>query len=193
MSYATIRPPFTLKFREMSAQELKDYFRWFHNAIPERIQELARAVRESKGFGHWQPDNNPNSLESLGDWFAGQIETRPRTDEELQAVKRRSAFGLDGSAEELTNRTFSLAMDIGMYIASVLLSQHRHLRWHQPLDDKKFVDYGQPVLIGFGVVPLNPVRIVITLAYGLAKKRQTGRRLRELYDYWSKQATAPAR
>ena len=193
MSYATIQPPFTLKFREMSGQELKDYFRWFCDALPERVREMASTVNQSSGFEDWKPDGSPASLELLGNWFASQVETRPRSTEELQAIKARSTIGLDASGDELTNRTFSLAMDIGMYLATVLLAQHRHLKWHQPIDDKKFVDYGQPVLVGFGAVPLNPVRILVTLSYGIASKKQGGRRLRELYDYWSKQAATAMR
>jgi hypothetical protein len=38
---------------------------------------------------------------------------------ELQAIKDRLVFPMDIPAEELTNRTFSLAMDIGMYFSQV--------------------------------------------------------------------------
>jgi len=47
------------------------------------------------------------------------------------------------------------------------------------------VDYGQPVIVGFGPVFLNPVRIVVTLAYAFEAKEQTGERLRALFDIWS--------
>jgi hypothetical protein len=49
------------------------------------------------------------------------------------------------------------------------------------------VDYGQPVFVGFtSNVLFNPVRMVITMAYGLAKDTKDGKRLREIYDIWSK-------
>jgi hypothetical protein len=188
MAYRMIQPPFTLNFREMSARELKDYFQWFCDAIPVRINELARAVKQSPGFESWQPDGLPDSLQVLGNWFVTQVETRPRSTGELQTITARSAIGLNGSSDELTNRTFSLATDVSMYLAGVLLKHHRHLKWHQYLNDKRFADYGQPVLVGLGDIPLNPVRILVTLAYGIASRKQTGRRLRELHDYWSKQA-----
>lgn len=192
MPYATIQPPFTLKFREMSKQELKDYFRWFFDVLPQRTGEVAEAVRQSPGFETWQPDETPASLDALGEWFAVQAETRQRTPDECQEIASRSSFPIEVPNEELTNRTFSLAMDIGMYLAHVLLKNFPSLRWEQPLDDKKFADYGQPVLVGFGPVPLNPVRIAVTLAYGLVSKKQSGKRLREIYDYWSKQVRAKA-
>src|SRR5215510_13793561 len=44
MPYVTIQQPFTLKFREMSKQDLKDYFRWFFEVLPTRIRELTNAV-----------------------------------------------------------------------------------------------------------------------------------------------------
>lgn len=185
MPYATIQPPFTLEFREMSKQELEDYFRWFLDLVPQRTNELAGAVRQSPGFEAWQPDGTSASLDALGEWFAGQVATRPRTLGERREIANRSSFPIEVSKEELTNRTFSLAMDIGMYLAQVLLKQCPSLRWEQPLRNENFADYGQPVLVGFGRVPLNPVRIAVTLAYGLVSKDRSGKRLRELYDDWS--------
>jgi hypothetical protein len=192
MAYTTIQPPFTLKFGEMSKHELKDYFRWFFDVLPQRTGELAEAMRQSPGFETWQPDQTPASLDALGEWFAVQAETRQRTPDERQEITSRSSYPIEVPNEELTNRTFSLAMDIGMYLAQVLLKNFPSLRWEQPLGDKKFADYGQPVLVGFGPVPLNPVRIAVTLAYGLVSKKQSGKRLREVYDYWSKRVRPKA-
>ena len=77
---------------------------------------------------------------SCGPSLAGQIETtlvrcnpRPRpvtsattflavtqaramgTQEELQTIQGRQVFPMGAAREELTNRPFSLAMDVGMY------------------------------------------------------------------------------
>lgn len=187
MPYTTLQPPFTLNLGEMSNREIKDYSRWFFESLPLRKAQLTEAVAQTPGFESWQPNESPSSLNMLGDWFATQIETRPRTHEERQAITSRAAFPIEINNEELTNRTLSIAMDVGIYFAQVLQKNYPALRWEQPLSDKKFADYGHPVLVGFGLVPLNPLRITTTLAYGLASKKQTGKRLRELYDYWSKQ------
>lgn len=186
MPYATIQPPFTLKFREMSKQELKAYYRWFFAVLPQRRNELAEAVCQSPGFEMWQLDDTPASLDRLGEWFAAQAEKRQRTPDERQEIASRSAHPIDVPNEELTNRTFSLAMDVGMYLSQVMLKNHPSLRWEQQFGSNKFIDYGQPVLVGFGAVPFNPVRMLVTLAYGLVSKKETGRGLRELYDIWSK-------
>jgi hypothetical protein len=192
MPYATIQPPFTLKFREMSKQELKDYFRWFFDVLPQRTSALAEAVRQSPGFETWQPDQTSASLNALGEWFAVQAETRQRTSDERQEIASRSSFPIEVPNEELTNRTFSLAMDIGMYLSQVFLKNHPSLQWEQPFSNKKFIDYGQPVLVGFGAVPFNPVRMLVTHAYGLVSKKEAGKGLRELYEIWSKMVRAKA-
>lgn len=186
MLYKIVQPPFTLKFREMSKKELADYFRWFMGIMPARINELANIVSQTPGFEAWQPDKSPASLDALGDWLFTQVETRQRTEEELQEIKGHSPYPIDVSGKELTNKTFSLAMDVGMYLSQVFLQNQSLLQWSQEFGNKKFIDYGQPVLVNFSSAPFNPVRMMVTLAYGLADKTWNGRRLREVYDYWAK-------
>jgi hypothetical protein len=189
MAYITIQPPFTFQFQEMPKKELERYFQWFMEVLPQRLNELTEEVKQTPGFETWQSDCSPASLDTLGEWFAGQVETRNRAQEEVQAIQNRLLFPIDISGDELTNRTFSLAMDVGMYFSQVLVKDYPSLRWEQPFGNKKFADYGQPLLAGFGAVALNPVRIAVTLAYGLASKNKTGKRLREVYDYWAQRVS----
>ena len=186
MNYSIIQPPFTLKFREMPKAELKGYNEWFMKVLPERVAALEAEVRRSTSHGTWVADCSAESLEGLGEWFAGQVETRAKTSDEIEAVKSKLRFPIEVPGEQLTNRTFSLAMDIGMYFGQTVLKNLDGTTWDQPLRNEKFADYGQPVIMGFGSVPLNPVRIIVMLAYGIASKKQGGRRLRELYDTWAK-------
>jgi hypothetical protein len=186
MSYAIIQPPFALKFPEMPRKELKAYFNWFLGQITDRVAVLEREINATPGFSDWRADRAPQSLLPLGEWFAGQVKTRPRTPEEIAEIQAASSFPIAIPEQELTNRTFSLAMDIGMYLSEVFLKTYPSLKWEQPLGGKRFVDYGQPSLGGFGNRTLNPVGIVVTFAYGLASKKRTGARLREIFDIWSK-------
>ncbi len=172
----------------MSVDELKDYRRWFLEAIPSRVTELQRAVNSDPNFGDWKPDHSRASVEALGLWLSHQVETRLRTAEEIDRIKGRAAFDFDVPSEELTNKTFSLAMDAGMYFGETLRSHYPHLEWDQPLKDKKFADFGQMMLLGFGRATLNPVRIVVTFCYGIAGGKQTAKRFDEVYGYWSRLA-----
>jgi hypothetical protein len=187
MVYETIKPPFTLKFREMSRRELGDYARWFHENIEQRISQLEQAVRATPGYESWAATYQRDSLDALGDWFATQVSTRPRTEEEVAELQAGSALLSPVPSVDLTNKSFSLAIDVGMYFARTLERAHPQLTWKQLLDSKNSADYGQPILTGFGPVPLNPVRIALTLAYGIAAGKQNGKRLEEIFDYWANQ------
>jgi hypothetical protein len=184
--YSIVQPPFDLKFEDRPKKDLVAYRDWFHAVMPERLAELTRAVTSTSRFENWKADLGPDSLGPLGEWFLREVETRKRTEEELGEIKDGLSFPIDVPDEELTNRTFSLAMDIGMYLGQVILKNVPGTSWDQPVKSPKLVDHGQPVIKGAGKVPLNPVRITVTLAYGLAANKETGGGLRTIYDIWSK-------
>ena len=184
MSYATIDPPFTLRFREMTRKDLVAYAVWFHQSAATRIAELTKAVVATSGFEKWEPDDTPQSLEALGRWFEAQVETRRLEARELAEAHANLAFAIGVPKEDLTNKTFSLAMDIGMYFARVVLKNLPGTRWEQPLGNKKFADFGQPVIAGFGTVPLNPVRVIVTTAYAISRGKPA--RLTDLYETWAR-------
>jgi hypothetical protein len=186
MKYQIIQPPFTLKFREMPETELGDYFRWFVSVIPERVDELANTVSQTPAYMMWRPDFTPDSLDALGEWFATQVETRKRSEKEIEDIRNSVPYPFDFSENELTNRTFSLAIDVGIYLSQVFLQNQPSLRWNQEFGNKRDVDYGQPVLIDFGAAPFNPVRMMVTQSYGLVDGTKTGKDLRRLYELWSK-------
>jgi hypothetical protein len=183
LSYEILRPPFTLDFRNMSKDELRRYRDWFLATIPERVRQLERVVRGSPGFESWDADSSLGSLDALGEWYLAQVDRRPHTKDELERLRRQLPDWIDLPLDELTNRTFSLAFDVAAYFTQVLLHNIPDLRWEQNRRAKMSADYGQPVLVGAGPVPLNAVRIMITLAYGA--KGHTGQRLGELYRIWA--------
>lgn len=157
----------------MTREELVHFFQWFMEIIPARVQELSTLVRSTAGFEFWLPDCAPDSLETLGRWFADQIEIIDPTEP------------IDESGNKLTFRTYSLAMDVGIYFSQVLLKNYPMLKWVQPVKHKRFIDYGQPVLVHFGRTMLNPPRVVLGFAYGIARNVHVGNELRRIYNYWS--------
>jgi hypothetical protein len=185
MTQEILQPPFTLKFREMARKELKAYSEWFHAQIPDRIMEVAKAVQLTPGYESWQADLTPASLVALGLWFAEQVEMRTRTQAEINEIRAQLSYPIEIPSQELTNRTFLLAMDIGMYLSQVFLLNHRSLKWDQSFGNRKFIDYGQPVLVEFTSAPFNPIRMMVTQAYGMSDKTWGGNQLRKLYDIWS--------
>jgi hypothetical protein len=167
---------------------LKGHFEWFLRARQERLKCLKCAIEESGSLHDWTGDFSAGSIQAACRWFATQVEVRQRIPEEMAELRKHSLPGVKVSDQELSDRTFSLAFDLSVYFAECMRSAYAHLEWKQFLDDKLFVDYGQPVLVGLGRVPLNPFRIVTTFAYGVAKKEQPHDRLWELHLYWAARA-----
>ena len=183
MPYTLIQLPFSIPFREMSKKQLDAYLVWFHQVLPGRIAELAQAVRETASYESWEPDASRESLDVLGRWFESQVETRKKTAEEIEAIRLRLTFPIDIPEDQLTNRTFSLATDIGLYFSQVVLKNLPGTRWDQSRKDRRDVDYGQPVLVDFAFGPMNPVSLVEVVARKIASGKPA--RLRELYDIWA--------
>lgn len=185
MLYDAIQPPFTYRFRELDKSILRAYFRWFLQKLPEGVDELLKAVRLTPGYEAWEPNCSPDSLDLLGKWFSLKVEMRDRTYQEIEEIRYRSSFEFDISDKELTDQTFSIAVDIAMYMSCLMLHNHPELKWDQPFGSKKFIDYGQPVLIKFTYGAFNPVRMMTTMAHAFADNTWAPRKLREVYDLWS--------
>lgn len=187
LAYELVRPPFSLTFHNMSKVELQAYSEWFHASIPGRIRELERVVRSTEGFGSWSAAATPESLNDLGQWFAAVASTRERTEAERQAIIEGLVFPVEVGTRELTNETYSVAFDVGVYFSRVLRLTHPTLRWQQDDRRKAFIDYGQPVLVEFRTAPFNPVRMMVVVAWGLVDGTYDGGQLRELFEIWSSQ------
>ena len=79
MKYQIIQPPFTLKFREMSKEELKEYYKWFMAVMPNRIAQLEKIINATYKYEEWRADYTKESLCDLGNWFKEEVKTRERT------------------------------------------------------------------------------------------------------------------
>ncbi len=188
MKYSIIQPPFTLDFRNMDKVEAKNYFNWFMDQMPIRIHELEFAVQSVASYENWRADFTLESLEKLGQFFYEHIEIRRRTEKEVEAIYIRAPDwfrNVDVEDWELTNRSFSLAIDIGMYLSQVFERNLVGLEWILVKKPKSDISYQQPVLKGTGKLVFNPVHITTILAYGFAKQNKSPERLRGIYDNWA--------
>jgi hypothetical protein len=194
----TIRPgsnysPNSGAFSGMDKRKLKDFYEWFMKSLPYCIEELMQLVVSTPGFESWEADDSPNSLDGLGAWFAAKVERREFTSEEIQAIKSKLIKPIEFATWDLTDETKSFALYVGMYYGEVALKNNPQLTWEQLLGSKKAADYGQPILNGVGVVPINPVRVAHSIAYGFAEGKRDGSELRRAYDHWAKLVMPTAR
>lgn len=193
MTYVYFVPPFKKKFVEMSANELSDYKRWFFEVMPSRIAGLQREVNLDAEMRDWCPDHTRASIESLGVWLARHVEARPRTPEEIDRIKGRLTFDVNVEDWQLTDKTSSLAVDIGMYFGETLRANFPTVEWYQPIKDKRYVDFGQVILRGFGRAETNPVRVAANICRGLVRGRESAKSLVDVYDRWASSAADAAK
>ena len=87
---------------------------------------------------------------------------------------------------DITIKTRSLAVDIGIYFGEVFIKNHEGLKWEQYFSRSKYdMNIEHMVIKGFGKDALNSsIWVIYILASGLAKKTKKGTRLYELYNVW---------
>jgi len=188
IGYKIIQLPYPLNFKEMSKHQAQGYLQWFREQIPERIQILFHYIKLSPGYEDLEPDLTPSSLEKLGKWFVEHVSIRKGTQAEIEFIYANAPEWfrqIEIPEYELTEQTFSLSMDIGMYVSQVLEKNIKGLHWEVGAKPIKNVDFQQPVLSGLGKLVFNPVHIIITYAYGIVNHNKGSERLKELYEIWA--------
>lgn len=174
-------------FLKMDKKKLKEFYQWFMTSLPYCIEELMQLITNTTGFESWDADDSPNSLDGLGAWFATKVKKREFTSEEIETIKSKQMMPIEFASWDLTDETKSLALYVGMYYGEVALRNNPLLKWEQLLGSRKFADYGQPILRGPGIVPINPVRVAHSIARGfITDGKKDGAELRKAYDYWAK-------
>jgi hypothetical protein len=200
-TYFISDPPILRPFKEMTRTEAKIYFKWFIEQIPTRISMLQQAVNSSSRleFREWVANKMPDSLILLAEWFAHEITTRPLSNEDqeliaqnLEQIPTKYRIIYSQPEQVLTDKTYSLITDIGMYLGEVFRKQFPQLEWQLFVQGKKYADYQKPVLSGFGDTECNPIDLVQVVALGLIKKTVEPARLYEIYSYWTHQVFSKA-
>jgi hypothetical protein len=143
-------------------------------------------VKSTPGFENWNPNYSAESLSMLGDWFTEKIKKNGVTQDKTGKIENTIDNLVETTSCDFTDETRSLAVYVGMYYGQVMLENNSALKWEQQLGNKNLADFGQPVVTGLGVIPINPVRVVNSIASGILNETKTGKQLRQSYDYWRK-------
>lgn len=176
-----------IDFEDTPKDELQAYFQRFVSLIPERLTILGAAVKRADAT--WRSTLMPDSLVTLESWLLEMTGTRAKTPTEIAMERSGSRFDFDYPSTTITEETLAYAMDTGMYFSQTLLRRHTQLRWELPLSDRRFIDYGQPVLSGFTKnLSMNPTRIATNISYSVCQGRHTPGRLLQVFDFWSQPA-----
>ena len=173
----------------MGRANAKQYFEWFQEQIPIRITVVQEYIKSFPNYHDWEANLTPISLEVLGSWFIDRITTRLRSKDEIDSIYVNAPGwfkNLEVPEYDLSIMTESLCIDMGMYLSQVIVHKNEKLHWEMITRPKRHIDYHQPVLLGQGKVPCNPVRLVRVYAYKIANGNLQKEGLKELYEIWSK-------
>lgn len=185
MIYQYANPPFSLEFRNMTKNELHEYYIWYVENTPIRISILNNYIDSLKGNKFWKADYTPESLVNLGTWLNSEIETQNRTADELTEIQNSLKYDIEVDQVIPTERTYSIAYDIGMYFIQVLIKNNPALELKLVLGNKKNISYGQPVVSGFThKQTFNPHYMMIMQTLRLIEGKND-LCLFNLYRYWT--------
>ena len=184
-SYETFNPTFSfaLNFREMNRREADEYFSWFKQQIPVRIEMLQSIV----GLGANISEFSPQSLTVLGNLLDENVEFRHLSGPEILHERANSPSWFQDIIPDkaLSERTISLCVDIGIAFGEMLTKCHSSLSWVFHHKQKNDANYQQPVIVGFKhKVELNPVRLLTVVAYKVADGQVGQNQLTELFYTW---------
>ena len=174
--------PIDYDFQSKTKEELKLYAKWFEENKESRLQELIKAVKTTKGYENWEADYSPESLKMLGKWFEENVETEKLSEEEYKEKRAAVPDYIEIQDWDITIKTRSLAVDIGIYFGEVFIKNHEGLKWEQYFSRSKYhMDKGHMVIKGFGKGLLNSIWSLYITAKRLARKEETGEAVYEFY------------
>ena len=162
--------PREFDFSHLTREEILAYKKWFFENESLRLTELRNKVKQS-GFSDLNLDFSPESLIGLGDFMAASIRTRPLTELEIAADRNKlPSYIIDICPWDITDESYTLCLDIGIYWGNVFIKNHPNLSWELCRSrSRRDVDYGQIVIAYNPLSCVNPFRIMDVLAVKVAQ------------------------
>jgi hypothetical protein len=166
---------------EMTPRQAQRYFAWFIEHIPDRLAELRNIVDGDL-------DLSPESLARVGEWFCSTMAWRRRTPDELRREaagwsKRSRDLGLPVEDLTLTEESFSICIDVGIYLGEVHRRHFPDARWALCTKPKSDISYNQPRLEGLNPVPVDPINLTVSNGFEVARGRARPSMFVEAYQW----------
>lgn len=173
MDYFPILPPFEFKsFDDMSKKEAQNYFDWFMETKPVRLEQLKKLVDDT-GYDSARLDYSDGSLVYLWRWYLDNAELVDRPEEEIREEVKRQTVGLTkiaiskgGVMTELNKKQMYdhfynekprkkistpwrfIARDIGLYLGECLIRKHKDRGLYWGFTKKKTFNHFKPAVMG---------------------------------------------
>lgn len=191
--YEIVRLPFSQPIEELSRKEARLFFYWFLEHRQERLQQLQNAIDSGRTFP-FVLDFDPGKLDLLGVWLDRHTTTEPLS-EELRE-KYRGQIGqlnspLSSLADKLVSQphmseeTYSLSFDLGIYFGEMLLRLFPTSEWIFPRRSPSDVAYNYPALrAGSSKRYCSPSLIARVIGSISAERRESYKELPRIFQVW---------
>jgi hypothetical protein len=162
-----------------SKPDARRYFDWFLSELPIRIDRVSKYLGLDSNLSHGE------QLEQ-----AGQVLARRLGEPVFSRAGELEEATLNGhkisyqTGPLLTATGSSLAIDVGLLMASFLQEEFPSLHWMLVTHPRSYVSFNLPVLAGFGQLELDPLLTALSSAHGILAGLQSPSVFLEAYSWW---------
>lgn len=163
---------------------IKPYEDWFFENKDHRIKTIEKYIRTFAGFESLQMDFSINSLSEIGKWLETSIKSEQMPEEEYRRLRSAYPPEIDIEKWDLTDLSYSILYDVGVYFGESIIHQFPNLKWMQYISASKLnVDVGHMVMqTKYKNCPMNPIWLIRILGFKLIDKKKDGNLLIELFN-----------
>lgn len=178
--------PYGFDFQNQNLRQLRAHKEWFLNNKEYRLAELQKVFHAYCGECL---DYSPESLKSLSDFFYNAIETEKLPDEKYAELRVKYPPEIPVNDYDLTVRSRSIIVDVGIYLGEVMIRNHKSMCWEQYMTQNKRV-----LNRGFMVITIdpdafastmNPIRICFVMGEKVADDTFKKNELYNLYKVYN--------
>lgn len=120
--------PYGFDFQNQDGWQLRAHSKWFFENKDHRLSELQNVYH---AFCGEYLDFSPESLKGLSNFFSKAIDTEKLSEEEYAAKRAKVPDDIPIDDYDLTIRSRSLIVDVGIYMGEVMIRNHKNMCWEQ--------------------------------------------------------------
>ncbi|WP_026518542.1 hypothetical protein [Butyrivibrio sp. MC2021] len=186
MNYELSIPPFENKdYDDMTPKEARQYFKWFVNNIPNRLNMFEAKLIEEGVIK--KLEFTEDMIITIWQWYESKIDTKILSEEEYkQKIEGQPDFVIPFISNwGFTEETSLYCLDIAIFFAQVFIHNHDRIHWDLVTRSKRYVYRNKPVLSGFDHnVRMHPTTIVYNMTLKTLTTGKNPLRLLEKYHFW---------
>ena len=199
ITYSILIPPLKSEIKDLTEKEAADYFRWYMEHIPERVEYLREKCAEQLNI--FLPKWKYEESELVLVWrFFIQMAEIDKSSKWTLLKERKEMMNkgypkeliedfLENSEEQLSLQTEYILRDIGMFVGEMFVQNSDKIYWGYYTKPKRDFFVNTPLLQGFEdheVTPVfhdtfEPVHIARMQAMNLFDQTQTEEDLLNIY------------